>query len=102
MKETLTDFGERQLDTLTKETMRRIEQMDREITHPFGQEELDEEEQVQKYIDFRLILTAAEAGDEQATQGMNDIREEFGLKALAEDILRVHPKFERRFKDGQT
>ncbi len=97
----LSDFADRQSDWLKDELNRRADQMKREIPRPFGQAEVEEEEQVKKYIDFRVGLTAAGMGDEQAIQGLDALKEQFGLREIVEDVLRVHPMFEKRFKEGE-
>lgn len=97
----LSDFAERQSNWLQSELGRRAEQVKKEIPRPFGMVETDAEEQIQKYIDFRVGLSSAEAGDEQALQAIMEMREQFGLREMVEDILRVHPMFESQFK-GET
>ena len=101
MTESLTDFADRQRAWLTQELDRRADQMKKAFPRPFGQVEVEEEEQVQKYIDFRVGLTAAEMGDEQAMQAIKEMREQFGLQELVKDIIRLHPMFEQRFKEGE-
>lgn len=86
----LTEFGESQIEWMEKELHRRAEQMDKEIPRPFGLVDVPEDDQVKKYIEFRTLL---ENGDMEAVQA---VKEQFGLKELAEDIIRVDGMFRRR------
>ena len=97
----LSDFADRQKEWLQEELGRRQAQVKREIPRPFGQVEVDEAEQVQKLIDFRVGLVAAEQGDEQAMEAITEMREQFGLKELVSDFLRVNQIFEKQFEEGE-
>ncbi len=97
----LTETGEKHLEFLTDFTLKLIGDMERDTPRPFGVVDLEPDERVQKYVDFRTILEGASAGSPEALEAIKAIREKHGLSELVKDIIETDKMFARRFRDGE-
>ena len=102
MSENLTENAERVARAIFDDMRHTEAMLKKAIPRPFGHVKVPRADRIQKYIDFRVGLTAAELGDEQAFQAVGDLGKQYGRKALYEEIVETHPMFEEDFKSGEA